>query len=102
MNNNVVNDDFFTALNEWLLIELSKYQQTTKCQRDKLHYRLGRLENENFKRYKGTLASDEEALLRLFCKLRDSEVSLSHRYCRMNVLEDDADQLSVGNCCPNH
>jgi hypothetical protein len=101
MNNNIVNEDFFTLLNGWLLIEFRNYQETTKRQRDKLHHRLGRLESENFKRYKETLASDEEGLLRLFYKLRDSEVSSNHCYCRMNVLEDDADQLLVGNCCPN-
>jgi hypothetical protein len=101
MNNNIVNEDFLTMLNEWLLVEFSNYQEATKRQRDKLHHRLGRLENENFRRYKETLASDEEGLLRLFYKLRDSEVSSNHRYCRMNVLEDDADQLLEGNCCPN-
>jgi hypothetical protein len=62
-------------LNEWLLVEFSNYQENSKRQRDKLHHQLSRLESENFKRYKETLVSDEEGLLRLFYKLRDSEVS---------------------------
>jgi hypothetical protein len=73
--NHTVNKDLFTMLNEWLLIEFSNYQQDSKHQKDRLHARLNRLESDNFRRYKDSLAGDEEGLLRLFIKLKDSEVS---------------------------